>query len=225
MGEIVGRALGGGHRLWVVACVLASLLLGACDSPQGQLAQRQGAGQVTRNALANVGGRRQLASGVVFQGQQGDTVRHRLSAESISVVPRGFGAFNVNGINELFFEDAHIEIFPFSSEDTGKEGIDDRAIDFADTLQKFIDTLPDDYGVISRVRMRDVRITLHGVGKGGTAVNVVAGELLKEFRDDVQPELYEVKFYDGQSNAKLNVRRVRWKTRTGQFVVKAGSAG
>jgi hypothetical protein len=119
--------------------------------------------RVTQEAQDDRAGKRLLASGATFQGQQADTVRHRVSADSISIVPRNFGAFNVNEINEIFFEVVHIEIFPYISENAGEGG--DSEFDFADTLQDFVDTLPDDYGVITRVRMRDVRITLHGVGK------------------------------------------------------------
>jgi hypothetical protein len=199
--------------------LILSLNLCACSTREPTSTETQDATQVTQDDRA---GKRILASGATFQGQQADTVRHRVSANSISIVPRDFGAFNVNDINEILFEEVYIEIFPSLSENAG-EG-DDSAIDFADTLHKFVDTLPDDYGVITRVRMRDVHITLHGVGKGGTAVNVVARKLLKEFSDDTEPELYGVRFYDGQSNVGLNARRARWNTTKGQFVVETFSA-
>ena len=204
-------------------CFAMFVFLSACDTAMEVQAQRHEVEQF-RIHTEKIVGQRLLASGVIFQAQQAGTVRHRITADTISTAPRGFGAFNVNGINELLIENAHIEIFPPVQEDTDGENDDGRVIDFSDTLRKYFDSLPGEFGMISRLRISKVHITLHGVGKDGAAVNVIARELLKDFDGDAEPELYSVRFYDAQSEAGLDVRRVRWNTQKGQFIIKAADS-
>ena len=148
--------------VYIAFCVAASIFLVACDTAPDERAQRQEAEKPTRIQTGSIIGRRLLASGVEFQAQQADTVRHRITADFIGTAPRRFGAFNVNGINELLIENAYIEIFPPTQEDINSENGDHHVFDFSDTIREYFESLPGEFGIVSRVRISKVRITLHG---------------------------------------------------------------
>lgn len=209
-------------QLRLTATLLMALVPVGCGTPlDGSGGPDLDMGRVVSGDPVSRSASRHLLSGVQFQRQQSNGIRHRLFAASIRVVPRGFGAFNANGVNELLVEDPHIEIFPVTDEET-TQGEHSGAANLTDTLSQYIDTLPDEFGLITRIHMRNVRITLHQRGQGGTSVNVVAKQLLKELGDDSDPELYRVSFQQEQaSGAALQVPWARWNTRTSQFIVKS----
>jgi len=207
--------------------LLGLLFLSGCDAGGIAPTEIPEAPQGSQNVIDD-SGQQLLASGVTFTGQQGNSVRDRVSADKIIIAPRGFGAFNLNGVNELLLENSHIESFPVNSETEQDEAHGSKSAsgvykqDFSNTLRDFVDTLPSNYGYISRIRMHPIHITLHGAGKNGSSVHVVADELLKEFKDDTQPELINVQIYDDESANRLKVPKARWNTQTGQLIL--GSA-
>lgn len=216
-----------GHCFWLAMYLLVLLFLSGCDSRGTTPTEMPDAPQVSENVIDD-SGQQLLASGVTFTGQEGNSVRDRVYADKIIIAPRGFGAFNLNGVNEIMFENSHIESFPVNSATGQDEAPGSKSAsglykqDFSNTLRDFVDTLPGDYGYISRIRMHPIHITLHGAGKNGSSVHVVADELLKEFKDDSQPELINVQIYDGESPNRLKVPKARWNTQTGQLIL--GSA-
>ena len=160
-----------------------------------------------------------IASGAEFQLQYADTVRYVISADSISAVPRTFGAFNVNGLNELLMDSVQLNVFPINAEQAKTNEGNGLGGDFSDSLRAYLEALPKLYGVISRIRMIDIEIVLHGAGKDGAPVTILAERLLKDFSDDKEPELYNVGFYDDYSSNVLKVNRVVWDTQEDKFLV------
>ena len=121
---------------------------------------------------------------------------------------------------ELLLENAHIQIFPTTAFDTDSDPKGSVDVDFADTLRKFAKSLPEEYGVVSRINIDNVRITLHRAGKEESSIRITAKKMLKEFGDDSHPNLYNVYFYEGESKVGLNVSHVLWNTEEGNFIVK-----
>lgn len=206
--------------LLVFAYILAIALLCGCSKHSATSTHTQRIALKDEVYSTEFDTRKEIGSAIVIKNQYRDIVRHIISAELISIAPRSFAAFNINSINELSVEDAHIEIFSSNGDDSDSMNGGEDDIDFTETLREFAESLPEDYGVISRLHMNKVRITLHGSGKRGAPIHVHADSLLKEFRDDSEPELLNVRFYDGDSKHGLRVARAQWNTKEGQFLVK-----
>jgi hypothetical protein len=209
-------------NLLVVPMFVASLLLvSGCFAKPGASSKHQDISQTSTETEKQFNGRIKIATEVKIQNQYSDEIRHLISADEISVNPRAFAAFNINSINELLIENAHIEIFPSTASDTDSGATSDWDEDFVDTLRDFAETLPDEYGVVSRLNIENVHITLHGAGEEGSYIRVNAKKLVKEFRDGSYPDLYDVNFYNGGSAVGLNVSHVLWNTKEGKFMVKS----
>jgi len=167
-----------------------------------------------------------IGSGVIYESfQSGGLPRHRLSVKNVSTMPRGFGAFNINGLTELLFEESHIEIFPSQYEASNLEYGNSEHEVFSESLRDIARDLPDQYGVISRIRMQDIKITLYDASGEGSTIRISADKLLKNFGEDDAPELYGVKFYDSKTNNWLEAPHVRWMVEEGKFIVLTESRG
>ena len=105
----------------------------SCDSKQESPVDLKSNKHADLDSLDKFDGRHLLASGITLQRQQDNTVRHRISADTVSIVPRGFGAFNLRDINEVLLENSHIEIFPVASGNAGGGEAD--SIDFTDSIK------------------------------------------------------------------------------------------
>jgi hypothetical protein len=202
----------------VVTPLVMALIVVACDSSSRNVMTDTGNAIVSIEAEPANNGKLLIASGVVFQAQKGEEIWHRVSAKTISVAPRKFGAFNINGFNELLIEDSEIEVFP-TSQGEG-DGSDSGGSDFTKTLQDYAESLESIYGVVSRIHMQNVRIILHEASRDGGDVNVRVEQLIKEFGEDQEPELHRLEFYDDQSPNVLKVDYAKWQATAEQFVVK-----
>lgn len=197
--------------------LLCIFFLVACDSPSGFNTAEPPISEMASTGTVDTHQKLRLASGVEFQVQRGDGIGHRVSARSISIAPRGFGAFNINGINELLIEDSHIDIFPHSETKTAGGNGDES--NFVDTLQDYAKSLESIYGIVTRIHIHNIQITLHGAGKDNGNVNVIAQQLIKEFGDNEYPELHGLEFYDDQSAGTLKIDSASWNTESGQFSI------
>lgn len=206
---------------YVLLILPALLLLGSCGMRLDTPTSHDEITGTSQNNLTRFDGRERLASGVELKSHGSDGIRQIIYADEMSIAPRSFAAFNINTINELLIENTHIEIFPSPQKIRNAANGGSIDTDFSVTLRQFVEKLPDDYGLISRINMQNVRITLHKAGKEGSAITVRAKRLVKEFDDDTYPDLYDVNFYDGNSTVGLKVSHARWNTQTGQFEVKA----
>lgn len=202
-----------------LCCVMLTLLVAGCDLVSMSDHNEKIAPIGHENIELPIGERLLIASGVEFQLQDADSVRYGISAASISTVPRSFGAFNVNKLNELLMERVELNVFPAVSEKAGSSQVAGQHTGFSDRLRDYAEALPELYGVISRVRMSDIEIVLHGAGEGGAPVRISAETLLKDFSDNEEPVLYNVGFYDDQSSNVLKVNRAVWNTQTDKFFV------
>jgi hypothetical protein len=202
-----------------LCCLLLAQLLLGCDVESVYSTKDGSAVMDSKSKEITGDGRLLIASGAEFQIQDANTVRYAISAASISTVPRSFGAFNLNGLNELLMDSVQLNVFPITSGQAESDVSNELASDVSDSLRNYLEALPKVYGVISRIRMTDIEIVLHGAGKGGTPVKISAERLFKDFSDDKEPELYNVEFYDDYSSNVLKVNRVVWNTQTDNFLV------
>lgn len=214
-----------GFRFPLISALLSLFLIACHSNPEATPAGSQVA--MTPPDLAEAsGGRALLASGIIMRSYREDSISHQVTTATISIGPRKFGAFRLNRYSELLFEDSHIELFPSHGSEPGSKGEhmgeqnSASKLDFSDTVQEYFEAAYSDMGAIGRLRMENVRITIHGAGNDGGNINVSATMLIKEFADDTEPELYEVSFSDSASKTSLFVPRARWNTTDGRFLIK-----
>ena len=202
-----------------LCCVMLSLLAGGCDLVSLDDHNEESASTEPETSGLSSGGRLLIASGAEFQLQDDNGVRYGISAASISTVPRSIGAFNINRLNELFMERVQLNVFSAVSEKAGTSESVGQHRGISDSLRDYAEALPKLYGVISRVRMSDIEIVLHGAGKEGAPVRISADTLVKDFSDNEEPEMYNVGFFDDHSSNVLKVDRAVWNTQTDKFIV------
>lgn len=214
------RFVGTGLRLSVAVSITS--WLSACgasmDDTNSAFNIDSGDESITVNSVTS---KTLIASGVVFQSHLDNKVRHRVSAETISVAPRGFGPFSVNGINEILVEDSRISVFPQTASNKASSNGD--SYDFTDHLQEYAKSLEDTYGLITRIHMKNIHITLHEAGRSNRDVYISAKDLFREFGKDDSPELYELEVFDNQSTETLRLTHAIWDTKTSKLILSDSS--
>ena len=160
-----------------------------------------------------------VASNIVLHAQQDNIVLHRITADTISVRPRDFAAFQVNGLNELVLEAPKIEILGTEPTNEVQNGSGMVRDDVTKTMRDFVERLPRSYGHVTRLNMQNVQIILKGRSAEGHDITVIADRLLKDFNDNSDPELFSVSFYDYNAGAEMSVSRVSWDTEAGTFEI------
>lgn len=161
-----------------------------------------------------------IATDIVLTSQYYDAVEYRLSAKSVLVKPRSFGGLSILDINELYFYDSHIEVFPLDKVKNAPQSKQGLAENFSDLLEKYADSLAAIYGTVSRLHMEDVHITMVGAGREGSDIVITAEKLTKDFRNETSPKLYNVSFSEKGLSEKLLVSQVIWNLDDKNFVLK-----
>jgi hypothetical protein len=206
------------NTTWKSLTLTAVLLLSACGPSLDSVSHKSRAEDRIKTNADSDTRKIPVASGVTFRSQQDDGTVDRIVAETISVSPRAFGPFKVNGVNELLVENSIIDVYPKTRSDSAA-GNENRS-DFTDFLRQYAKSLEDIYGLVTRLHMSNVQITMHGVGKDNGDVVVVAKHLVKEFRQDERPELISLEVSDSQSTNTLKLARAIWNTNSGKLITR-----
>lgn len=161
-----------------------------------------------------------LASGIALTTQDELGTRQRITADRVSVTPRPYGPFNLNGVNELRVERASIDLYPRTREAQGSTG-KTRDPDFATLLRDYFERERDTYGYIARLRMDGVSIRLLGAGHDGSDIRVEADMLVRDFRNGSPPRLFNVSFSDSAAPGRRFAPEATWDTATNRFSIVA----